>query len=338
MSFINECYTIIIRNNKDMFYIYLGDDGLYYDYYDSDNNLIHRDKLINDTQINFTRYSFSLDTNDNVYCIYCDKSLQILECKNNAKTFVQKESITYNFKKFGLAFPHVKYINDNTHILYYVFNNSSANTCALFHHYKHNDYWIENKIDFINYLVLNDFAVLWNESVPIVFYLNLVNGCEEVFASIFNLGTFCWSDPIQITNSGKNKIYLSVIRDSMNFYHLCFCEYIKNGYAVKYISGYLNNNKFHIDNSSYLSKPSTCMYPSLVKKDNKLFICWVDFNKLFTSYSEDTGKTWSGPSIDNYSTEDDFIRSTFYSNYKDDLSYNISYVFSTLNEIGILGI
>ena len=223
MSFINECYTIIIRNNKDMLYIYLGDDGLYYDYYDSDNNLIHRDKLINDTQINFTRYSFSIDTNDNVYCIYCDKSLQILECKNNAKTFVQKESITYNFKKFGLAFPHVKYINDNTHILYYVFNNSSANTCALFHHYKHNDYWIENKIDFINYLVLNDFAVLWNESVPIVFYLNLVNGCEEVFASIFNLGTFCWSDPIQITNSGKNKIYLSVIRDIMNFYHLCFC-------------------------------------------------------------------------------------------------------------------
>lgn len=338
MSFINNRSAIIRRRNKDMFYVYLTSDGLYYNYYDSNNNLVHKDKLINNLEMNSIRYSFSLDEDDNIYCIISDKSLQILECKNNYSIFSQKESITYNFKKFGLAFPYVKYINDNAHVFYYVFNNSSNNTCALFHHYRHNNYWIENKIDFINHLVLDNFTVLWNESVPTIFYLKLVNGCEEVFASRFNLGTFCWSDPIQITNSSKNKIYLSVIRDSMNFYHLCFCEYVENGYAVKYINGYLNDNRFDVDASSYLSQPSTCMYPSLVKKDNKLFICWVDFNKLFTSYSENTGKTWSEPSIDEYSTGDDFVRSNFYSNYKDDLSYNISYVFSTLNEVGILGI
>ncbi len=338
MSFINNRSAIIRRRNKDMFYMYLTSDGLYYNYYDSNNNLVHKDKLINNLEMNSIRYSFSLDDDDNIYCIISDKSLQILECKNNSSIFSQKESITYNFKKFGLAFPYVKYINNNAHVFYYVFNNSSNNTCALFHHYRHNNYWIENKIDFINHLVLDNFTVLWNESVPTIFYLKLVNGCEEVFASRFNLGTFCWSDPIQITNSSKNKIYLSVIRDSMNFYHLCFCEYVENGYAVKYINGYLNDNRFDVDASSYLSQPSTCMYPSLVKKNNKLFICWVDFNKLFTSYSENTGKSWSEASIDEYSTGDDFVRSNFYSNYKDDLGYNISYVFSTLNEVGILGI
>lgn len=338
MSFINECFAIIRRNNKDMFYMYLTDNGLFCNCYNSNKDLVHKDKLINNSHIDSIRYSFSLDEDDNIYCIYCDKSLQILECKNNSNIFTQKESITYNFKKFGLAFPYVKYINDSTHIFYYVFNNMSNNTCAIFHHYKHNNYWIENKIDFINHLVLDNFTVLWNESVPTIFYLKLVNGCEEIFASRFNLGTFCWSDPIQITNSNKNKIYLNVIRDSMNFYHLCFCEYIKNGYVVKYINGYLNNNKFDINTYSYLSEPSTCMYPSLVKKDNKLFICWVDFNKLFTSYSEDMGKTWSNPSIDEYSKEDNFVRCNFYSNYKYDLSYNVSYLFSTLNEVGIIGI
>ena len=227
---------------------------------------------------------------------------------------------------------------NNAHIFYYVFNNSSTNTCALFHHYKNNDYWIENKIDFINHLVLDSFTVLWNESVPTIFYLKLVNGCEEVFASRFNSGTFCWSDPIQITSSGKNKIYLDIIRDSMNFYHICFCEYIKNGYVVKHISGYLNENKFNIDTSSYLSEPSTCMYPSLVKTDNTLFVSWVNFNKLFTSSSDNLGKTWSHSTIDELSTEDDFIRSAFYSNYEKDLKYNVSHVFSTLNDVGILGI
>ncbi|MPN54163.1 hypothetical protein SDC9_201832 [bioreactor metagenome] len=42
--------------------------------------------------------------------------------------------------------------------------------------------------------------------------------------------------------------------------------------------------------------------------------------------------------MDEYSAEDKFIRSAFYSNYKEDLKYNVSNVFSTLNDVGILGI
>ena len=246
----------------------------------------------------------------------------------------------YLVKRFMLkeAIIHVKYIEDNPHIFYYVFNNNSTNTCALFHHYKHKDYWIENKIDFINHIVLNNFTVLWNGFIPTIFYFNLVNGCEEVFASRFNLGTFTWSDPIQITNSGHNKLYLSAIRDNINFYHICFCEYENNGYIVKYINGYLSENKFNLKTSSYLSEPSTCMYPELIKNNSKLLLSWVNYNKLFTCTSTNDGLTWSKPNIDEYSLEDNFIRSTFYSNYKDDLEYNISHVFSTLNDVGILGL
>lgn len=338
MSFLNERCGIIRRSQKDMFYMYLGNDGLYYNYYDVNGFIVHRDKLVSDMDLDFTRYSFSLDKNNNVYCIYCDKSLQILECKDNSHIFTQKEYITYNYKKFGLLFPYIKYINNNPHIFYYVFNNNSASTCALFHHYKHNDHWIENKIDFINHIVLDNFVVLWNESVPTVFYFNLVNGCEEIFSSRFNLGTFTWSEPVQMTNTGKSKLYLCGIRDNINFYHLSFCEHEGNGYVVKYINGYLNENKFNIDICSSLSGPSTCMYPSIIKVDNILFISWVNFNKLFTSSSKDFGESWSKPSIDEYSTEDKFIRSLFYSNYEEDLKYNVSYVFSTLNDIGILGI
>ena len=294
MSFINERCAIIRRSDKDMFYMYLGNDGLYYNYYDDNGCLLQKNKLINYNNIDFTKYSISIDKDDNIYCIYCDKSLEILKCSNQSFIFKKIEAITYNYKKFALAFPYVKYIEDNPHIFYYVFNNNSTNTCALFHHYKHKDYWIENKIDFINHIVLNNFTVLWNGSIPTIFYFNLVNGCEEVFASRFNLGTFTWSDPIQITNSGYNKLYLS--------------------------------------------EPSTCMYPELIKNNSKLLLSWVNYNKLFTCTSTNDGLTWSKPNIDEYSLEDNFIRSTFYSNYKDDLEYNISHVFSTLNDVGILGL
>ena len=46
-------------------------------------------KLINDMDLDFTKYSFSLDKDDNIYCIYCDNSLQILECKNNSFIFTK---------------------------------------------------------------------------------------------------------------------------------------------------------------------------------------------------------------------------------------------------------
>ena len=137
---------------------------------------------------------------------------------------------------------------------------------------------------------------------------------------------------------GYNKLYLSAIRDNINFYHICFCEYENNGYIVKYINGYLSENKFNLKTSSYLSEPSTCMYPELIKNNSKLLLSWVNYNKLFTCTSTNDGLTWSKPNIDEYSLEDNFIRSTFYSNYKDDLEYNISHVFSTLNDVGILGL
>ena len=80
------------------------------------------------------------------------------------------------------------------------------------------------------------------------------------------------------------------------------------------------------------------MYPSLVKTDSIISVSWVNFNKLFTSSSDNLGKTWSQSTIDESSTEDDFIRSAFYSNYEKDSKYNVSHVFSTLNDVGILGI
>ena len=168
-------------------------------------------------------------------------------------------------------------------------------------------------------------------------YFNLVNGCEEVFFSRFNSSTLSWSNPCQITNSNKNKLYLSVLKDSMNFYHLTFCECIDNGYAVKYMNGYLNENKLDIGTSIYVSGPSTCIYPSLVKQKSTIYLMWVNYNKLYTSISNDLGKTWSEHEIDETSIDEDFCRARFLSNYSGDLSYNLTSIFTVNDDITIIG-
>ncbi|HSQ88156.1 hypothetical protein [Romboutsia sp.] len=335
MSFINKCSTIIRRSSKDMFNFYL-DEKLVYDYFDKESNLIYSTPLI-DSYIDFTNSYFTLDKDDSLYGIYIDNALKLFEIPKNSNNFTKRDILTYNYKKFNVLFPYIKKFNDDIHILYYVHNNNANNTCALFHHYNHNGVWTENKIDFINHIVLNDFVVLWVQQSPIVFYFNLVDGYEEVFLSRFNYNTLTWSNPTQITNSKKNKIYLSVLKDSMNFYHLTFCENIDNGYAVKYINGYLMDNKLDVNISTYITSPSTCMYPSLIKNKSYLYLMWVNYGKLNTSLSTDLGKTWSEHEVDEFSIEEDFTRARFISNYKDDLSYNVTSVFTTCDDVGILG-
>ena len=98
MSFINERFAIIRRSYKDMFYISPDSDGLYYNYYDDNGCLLQKNKLINYNNIDFTKYSISIDKDDNIYCIYCDKSLEILKCSNQSFIFKKIEAITYNYK------------------------------------------------------------------------------------------------------------------------------------------------------------------------------------------------------------------------------------------------
>lgn len=335
MSFINKCSTIIRRSNKEIFKFY-ADDNIKLNYYNKHNNLVSSYDFNSVKGIDFTNYSFCID-NDDIYGIYKDNSLKMIHIPKDSCTISKKDILTYNSKKFDIVFPYINVINNSIHILYYVYNNNSTNTCALFHHYYNNKNWIENKIDFISHIVLDNFTVLWIQNTPIVFYLNLVNGCEEVFFSRFNQSTFSWSTPCQITNSNKNKLYLSVLKDSMNFYHLTFCECIDNGYAIKYMNGYLNENSLDVSNSIYVSGPSTCIYPSIVKHNSTIYLMWVNYNKLYTSISNDLGKTWSKHEIEETSIEEDFCRSKFLSCYTDDLAYNLTSIFTINEDITILG-
>ncbi len=335
MSFINKCSTIIRRADKEIFK-FDTDNNIKLEHYDKFNNLISSNSFNEFKDIDFTNCSFCLN-DDNIYGIYKNNGIKMIHIPKGSCNIFKKDILTYDSKQFDIMFPYINLKNNSIHILYYVYNNNSSNTCALFHHYYNNGVWTENKIDFISHIILDNFTVLWSQNTPIVFYLNLVNGCEEVFFSRFNASTLSWSNPCQITNSKKNKLYLSVLKDSMNFYHLTFCECIDNGYAVKYMNGYLSENNLDINNSIYVSGPSTCIYPSLVKQKSTIYLMWVNYNKLYTSISNDLGKTWSEHEIDETSLDEDFCRCNFISEYSDDLSYNTTSIFTINDDITILG-
>ncbi|MPM42605.1 hypothetical protein SDC9_89271 [bioreactor metagenome] len=337
MSFSNNSSTIIRRSNKDIFSIYCNDKDqrLICNCFDKDYNFYNSITILNKF-IDFTNYSVSLGTDDTIYGVYKDNGIKYFEISND-NTLSFNEIFTFNDEKFDLLFPYIKKVDNNLHLFYYVFNNEAPGTCALFHHHNKNNIWTENKIDFLTHSILNNYCISWVNNSPIVFYLNIVDGYEEVFLSRFNCNSLTWSTPLQITHSKKNKVYLSVLKDAMNFYHLTFCENEDNAYSVKYINGYLMDDGLDIRNAKSISIPCACMYPNLIKHKSNIYLMWVEYNRLKTCSSSDLGSSWTNQTIDEFSIEEDFIKANFLSNYKEDLLYNSTSVFTTSNDIALLG-
>ena len=70
--------------------------------------------------------------------------------------------------------------------------------------------------------------------------------------------------------------------------------------------------------------------------ENSILYCmWVSFDKLFTSFSKDFGKTWSKPVCDETSVSEYFLRTNIHSNVDDDLIYKDLYLFTTMNTLYI---
>jgi hypothetical protein len=334
MGFFNECTYILRKSNKDMILV-KPENGLIYNYIKNSETCTISEKLTN-LNIDFSNYHFDIDSNDNVYGIFIDNNINILRLNGNGSRFSILHRINYDYKNFNITFPYIKCVDNHIHIIYYL-THRELPTTILFHHYNDGFNWIENKIDFINLPILDNFIVSFTNNVPTIFYFKEYNEFPQVYSSIFSLNSLSWNSPIKITSSNKNKIYLSVLEDKLNFYHIAYCENHENKYCIKYINGYLNNSCFEEILNKYITTPSIYLFPSIVKSKSDIFISYVYENILYTCSSNDLGSTWSNFVEDEYSINDKFIRAYLKSNYSDDLSYKSSCLFITKNPFGILG-
>lgn len=335
MSFVNNYSYTIRRSNKEIFYFYC-ENNLFYRHYDSNKNLICETNILEDYIKDFTLFNFSIDEDDNIYGVLCFDNLKIIKCEKNDSNFIVEDTLKFDFQKFRVCYPYLKKINNTLHIFYYAYEIQENNTTALFHIYKENNLWHEHKIDFIRHIVLNEYKVIFIENIPVIFYFNMIDDAEEIFCSIFDRGNHSWSEPIQITDTKRKKLYLDVAIKE-NLIHITYCYEIDDNYCLKYINGVIKNNYFKIHTSTDIEKYSAFMYPSFAIEENIIFLMWVHLNKLYTCYSVDDGFSWSKPFLDFDSVSLEFLRSRFLSNYNKDLSYNDSNLFITSEEISFLG-
>lgn len=336
MSFIENFESIIEKSNNDICNITL-DEGITLYNYESNFKLLSSKKLI-DGNYSFADYWFDINKLDILYGLINTKDGSIIHYYINDRFTIKSCILKYNPNRITIKFPYIKNINGVTHIIYFEIHKGAKHYCTLIHHYKKNNKWVKDEIDSMNYMILSNFVVIFNGCNPSIFYLKIINGNEEVFYSTFDLITSTWSSPTQITNTSKEKVYLSVIKSSNNFYNIIYSENNLNSYYCSYINGYIDNNKFISNSNITISKSTACVFPHLIEYKNNLYIQWLEYHDLYTSISRDFGETWSEKSLFEDISNIPFSYYSFKSNNLNNTIYNLTNIFLYEKSLKILGV
>lgn len=326
----NDTDILIKKSNQELNVLNLGDCIMHH-IIKNDLDETYSEEIIKG-DFSFIDVYADIDKNDNIYGILSDKKGKILEIKIEDE--IKFSTIfKYDYKNFYIKFPYIKNFSKEKHVIYYSINKNNPLMCRLIHIYKYEDKTIKSKVDYIPYNIMSNFEVVWKNDSPILFYFKSINGYEELFITIFDKNNLSWSQPLKITNSKELKIYLSVLYDRNDNYHIVFSENNGGKYFCKYIKLNLANNDFNILKSETIKTRTMCLFPHLINYKNNLYIQWGEYNYIYTCKSNDLGNKWEKNNIYEKESDKSFRRYIFKSNYKGDKLYKFSTIFITKESI-----
>lgn len=337
MTFMRKFDTIIQQSNKKISKI-TSDNGLTLYNYDQNYKLTNYKNILSG-EFSFLDYWFDIDENDNIYGLVHDKKDYLIYYSIRDNFIVKTKLLKYNSNTDFLKFVYIKKIDKCINIFYYCLDKSNPTNTRLLHRYNKNNKWKTFIIDSFSYNVLTNYVVTYDKNFnPTIFYFKLHEGFEELFTSTFNSDSSSWSNPIQLTNSQKPKIYLSVIYDSEEKYHIVFSENNFNNYYCIYIHGYIKNNNFYIIYNWLLENTVACTFPNILQSNDVIYAQWIEYHNLFIKYSKDYGRTWTNAMFAKDSSTLPFSCCNYHSNLKNQDILNYFVLYLVENSTKILGI
>lgn len=333
MHFFSGTYIFIRKSDRTMSVFSLGKD-IIYNNMDYNLNILYSKDVINGYYY-FSDLWLEIDSNDTIYGVINNKRGKLININIKDQIIEEETILKYDYENYFIKFPFVKNNLKENHLIYYSISEHTPNCATLVHIYRNNDSYKKNFIDYIDYNILTNFVITWDNNIPTIFYFKLVNKHEELFVSSFNLNSLNWSSPIQITDSRKTKIYLSVLKSDDNLYHIGFSENNNEKYNFKYLTLYIKNNNFKIYNASYISSNIMCLFPCLIKHGSTLYAQWIEYYNLYTCKSNDFGQTWSKPVSYSYLYSSPALIYQFKSNFDSDSKYTLSSLFTFKNYFDI---
>lgn len=334
MSFKKGFIIMLKKSNEEYFMLDIAEGITLYD-------LNYDCKIMNKNKIAHEKYTFvdlwvDINEYDEIYGIVNNSDGELIYIFIKGNKIYRTNLLKYDNRKIVIKYPYINKINEDIHILYYSNNIEYGREQNLVHYFKKNGVWTEHVIDKFKSWILTNFCVLFDNEIPTVFYFKMVKGTEEIFASTYNVDLNKWSESIQLTNSRKNKVYLSAIKDSNGKYHLTYSENNMDRYYCMYLQVDINKGSVKVKKNNIIKRTIECTFPQIFRSNWLVQVKWVSYNSLFTSYSKDHGTSWSGEERIDEAISKNFVRCNYSSNYKEDKDHNMLVTFvdeNTLNRM-----
>lgn len=89
---------------------------------------------------------------------------------SNDQYLIKTNVLSFNGRKNSVKFPYIKKFPHNIiHVFFYLVNVSKTNYCTLFHFYYDGTTWYKSTISTLNYFLLTNFSVSWDNDIPTIF-------------------------------------------------------------------------------------------------------------------------------------------------------------------------
>ncbi|SHJ50652.1 hypothetical protein [Paramaledivibacter caminithermalis] len=329
MAFINNIQRVIRKSNGNIVNFYVQDNSLYtreFVYNQGWNNPISMMENIKHNQVDI-----KIDNKDMLYGIANKTTGEMLYIFSNKNILNYNTLFRYDNNKYIIKYPYIEKRNNSIAIAYYFQELKNKKEWTIAFHFFDGIKWTHNHIYSIKaFPIINPFLLSIDNKCTNLFYFDSINGKEEIFIKRLSTTSKLWQSPIQLTFSNSQKLYLNILKEDSDIYHIAWSEFIDKNLVIRYVKGYFKDDKFIFSKVISLSEPSNCSFPTFVKTNKALWCIWVQMNKLFSSYSLDDGYTWSNPKVDKKSENCNFIRYHFSSNHHQDLeNFKLSTIFGT---------
>ena len=329
VAFFNQPSLIIHEKEGNLHNFAYMDNQIIYHYFDKDRGRI-KDKIINHMATN--DFDGGINSFGEIYlvCKNVDNRVVLLSSHRDythSRLIVEAEKKAENLSACV--------VGDNIHIFYLEPLDKENRKYRLNYCYDLGEGWINQELDIIHKGdVLNPIQSMVVGNKVFLFYYHVISEVEQIFIKSLDLEGGNWSDPIQLTTSKGNKLYLDALIKNNNEIHLTYCEYEEGNLLVKYQRNKIEGIKNQVLIEEIVSNPGNCQYPTLIYFGEILWISWAEYNYIASRYSEDNGDSWGNIYLWKQSKTEDIVRHRYISDGSD---YKLNYSFGNAQNLSFIG-
>lgn len=297
MTFFLDKWTIGKTSYNSMILVRKAKGEILMDILGEDKNINRKEIIARDI---LEEYDIFIDGSKKIYIIYQNKDMHLILITIKDR---KREEIQLTIDPISEVFDLNIVTNNNTiHIIYQIRIPEEEQKYNINHHYYDGSKWMNYTIDeIIAQRALNPFKLIQSDEKIIVSYYKSSFNIE---LKEFNFSDLEWSSGIKLVEAPNEKLFLDMVKIDDDI-HLSYCQFIEGNLVVRYER--LSEDGIQ-QNVEIISNEGSPSYPTIIFYQDKLWITWVESNKVLSRYSGDKGRSWESCYMWNSSRSIDFLR------------------------------